>query len=302
MMAGHDTAGDQAVVKERFFRPTRKEAHVNLYPRFSDFHKLRMRGDYEYPLHQHANYEVVLVENGPYRCRLNGSELTLTDGQALVVKPGDWHQDHLRDGQYHLVLHFELHSDRLPGGRNVELFLRGGDDRRQICGGSFHSEIGILGEIEAEAVRPGPYSPAIQDALLEAIFWRIARALPEEGLSAQFKRLSADQRFVDRLQEALSRHEERSLAVEDLSRALEVSRRTLTEKCRRLLGETPAGLILRAKMERARALLTHTDLPVKDISFRLGFKNPYHFSKAFKRLVGHSPRGERERVGLRRSV
>jgi hypothetical protein len=65
------------VHKDRFRRPQHAEAGVRLRPVFDDFHLLRMEGRYEYPRHQHTNYEVILVERGPYRCELNGTELAL---------------------------------------------------------------------------------------------------------------------------------------------------------------------------------------------------------------------------------
>jgi hypothetical protein len=53
------------MIKERFRRPQGIGASTRMKPVFQDFHLLRMEGNYEYPLHQHTNYEVILVERGP---------------------------------------------------------------------------------------------------------------------------------------------------------------------------------------------------------------------------------------------
>src|ERR1039457_1566018 len=53
--------------KERFRRPRQSEVGARLRPVFDDFHLLRMEGSYEYPRHQHTNYEVILIERGPYQ-------------------------------------------------------------------------------------------------------------------------------------------------------------------------------------------------------------------------------------------
>jgi hypothetical protein len=112
------------VIQHSFRRPQLADPGVRVRPIFDAYHALRLEGDYEYPRHQHMNYEVILVDRGPYRCELNGEELTLLAGQVLVVKPGDWHQDHLRDGQRHHVLHFRLGA-AAPGEPAMALFRDG---------------------------------------------------------------------------------------------------------------------------------------------------------------------------------
>jgi transcriptional regulator GlxA family with amidase domain len=48
-------------------------------------------------------------------------------------------------------------------------------------------------------------------------------------------------------------------------------------------------------MSRARELLAGSALSVKQISFRLGFTDPYHFSRIFKRKTGFAPLDWREK-------
>ena len=43
------------------------------------------------------------------------------------------------------------------------------------------------------------------------------------------------------------------------------------------------------RVKKAASLLEQTDRPVKEISYQLGFKNPYHFSRAFKQVLGQPP-------------
>lgn len=55
-------------------------------------------------------------------------------------------------------------------------------------------------------------------------------------------------------------------------------------------GRSPYQYVLDWKIKRARHLLRTGDLPVAAISDALGFASPAHFSAAFKRAVGQSPR------------
>lgn len=49
------------------------------------------------------------------------------------------------------------------------------------------------------------------------------------------------------------------------------------------------------KVQRACSYLQFSDLKIKEISFRLGFYDPFHFSKAFKLEMGISPKEYRSR-------
>lgn len=56
------------------------------------------------------------------------------------------------------------------------------------------------------------------------------------------------------------------------------------------LGAAPATLISRHRMEKARALLTHTDLPVQQVAEQVGYSDLSAFSRRFTRHFGLSPR------------
>jgi AraC-like DNA-binding protein len=77
--------------------------------------------------------------------------------------------------------------------------------------------------------------------------------------------------------------------VEQLAGMMQISKRSLSMKCRALLGDSPAQLFTRFKIQKAVQLLSHTDRPVKEISYELGFENPYHFSRVFRRICGTTP-------------
>jgi AraC family transcriptional regulator len=55
-------------------------------------------------------------------------------------------------------------------------------------------------------------------------------------------------------------------------------------------GQSPYQYVLSWKMRRARQLLQAGNMPTAGISDALGFASPTHFSAAFKRAVGQSPR------------
>ncbi len=68
-----------------------------------------------------------------------------------------------------------------------------------------------------------------------------------------------------------------------------ISARKLTQVCRQHAGKTAKTLIQERVVLEAQRYLQHTNLSVKEISYRLGFRDPAYFSKAFKAVVGVAP-------------
>ena len=59
------------------------------------------------------------------------------------------------------------------------------------------------------------------------------------------------------------------------------------------LGQTSQQFVLQLRMEKAKALLTHTDLPVQLIGEKVGFSNPSAFTRRFSQFFGLSPKSYR---------
>lgn len=88
----------------------------------------------------------------------------------------------------------------------------------------------------------------------------------------------------------------RPLRVTDLLRAVPVSRRLLERRFRKVLGRTILEEIRRVHIERARLLLTQTDLPLSAVAERAGFTDAKRFSTVFRQVVGLTPRAYRHQL------
>ncbi len=56
----------------------------------------------------------------------------------------------------------------------------------------------------------------------------------------------------------------------------------------------PNQYLMRLKLNKAAYLLLTTDLAVKEVAYQVGFSDPYHFSKSFRKFHGHSPQQYRQ--------
>ena len=85
--------------------------------------------------------------------------------------------------------------------------------------------------------------------------------------------------------------------LEDLSRELRVSRRTLERTVIRDSGKTFRNLREEILVERVTAIFaSHPAQPIKELSFDLGYNSPRSFARAVKRACGSSPQELRSRV------
>lgn len=66
------------------------------------------------------------------------------------------------------------------------------------------------------------------------------------------------------------------------------------------LGKSPQEFLLNYRMIKATELLKLTTLSVGDVSKAVGYENQLHFSRAFKKIYGVSPREWRNQNVVRR--
>ena len=87
----------------------------------------------------------------------------------------------------------------------------------------------------------------------------------------------------------------------DLARAFEHSPFQFHRLFSRTVGETPKHYVERLRLERAAYRLAITDDSVLEVALSVGFSTHETFSRAFRRVIGHSPSGYRKaaRAGQR---
>ncbi|MBC6700158.1 helix-turn-helix transcriptional regulator [Hymenobacter puniceus] len=83
---------------------------------------------------------------------------------------------------------------------------------------------------------------------------------------------------------------EQAVTLEVLAGLANLSVFHFARRFKKTTGSSPYQYVIRWRIERARELLRAGELPVAAISDALGFASPAHFSVAFKRAVGVSPR------------
>lgn len=87
-----------------------------------------------------------------------------------------------------------------------------------------------------------------------------------------------------------------SCNIEDLCHHLNISRSYLYTLFKNKMNISPQKYLTQIRMDDASQLLRDTEEPVQVIAHRVGYKDEFTFSKAFKRSSGFSPKVYRQRV------
>lgn len=262
---------------------------------FAGLVRRECRGGDHPQAHRHDAHELVIPGSGGYRCRLNRVLITVPADSVLVVAPGDWHEDLPAAGSCHHALGFHLggngQDDEASG---LPLFIEGILPEQQVVCVPPADLMPLVAELHRECDRHDEAAAAIRQGLVAAIVGRVVRAVDADRLASGPVRGDGDA-FCARLATIFRRHESRGLAVCTMARDLGMSERHLATVCRERLGISPARAFTAHRMARAAELLAGTALPVKAVADRLGFSNPFHFSRVFHRCHGRTPSAYRIR-------
>ncbi|MBA4150765.1 MAG: DNA-binding transcriptional regulator [Verrucomicrobia bacterium] len=108
-----------------------------------------------------------------------------------------------------------------------------------------------------------------------------------------------DDQFVASTVRHIREHACNGLTVNEILSEFRISRSAFYGKFEKAMGRSPHDEILRVKLERARNLLTQTDLAIERIAEMSGFDNTEYLYVVFKRSLGMTPRQHRLQHGKR---
>lgn len=89
---------------------------------------------------------------------------------------------------------------------------------------------------------------------------------------------------------------EESLTLDEIAQHTQISRQHLNHLFKSSVGFSPIDYYLRLKIRRASQLLDLTTLSIKEICHELGFKDPYYFSRLFRKIMGVAPSDYRKKL------
>ena len=102
---------------------------------------------------------------------------------------------------------------------------------------------------------------------------------------------SVDQKLMERAIEIIEQHmDDEEFSVETFSSLVGMNRVSLYHKIKSLTNLSTREFFTVIRLKRAAQLLRESGLSVTEISYQVGFKDPSHFSKLFKKQFGKTPK------------
>jgi AraC-like DNA-binding protein len=152
--------------------------------------------------------------------------------------------------------------------------------------------IAAYNEVIAEHEQRTPVAAlAAQGAALSlfALALRLAEELPAERRLGLIPPQQGEGTRLARVLAHIDAHLHERLSLPTLARVARLSPAYFAAFFRERTGTTAMEHIRRRRIAEARALLRESDAPIEEIARRVGYPDPFHFSRLFRRLVGKSP-------------
>lgn len=138
-----------------------------------------------------------------------------------------------------------------------------------------------------------PYSGHLKGLFLEAkaieLFLLQVKQLDREGRKPASKLRPEDIQRLHVIHDFITTHFDQHFTITDLARKAGINQMKLKNGFRELFGTTVFGCLNDTRMNKAKQLLVEERLFVGEVSDRIGYKHPHHFSAAFKRKFGVLP-------------
>jgi AraC family transcriptional regulator len=144
----------------------------------------------------------------------------------------------------------------------------------------------LLAELKAEGFASRLYVESLANQLTIHLLrhYSSATRLPEDPSSRL--PLHKLQRATDYINDNLRQ----DLTLRRISEALSMSPYHFAHLFKQSAGLTPHRYVIQRRMQRATYLLRETELPITQIARQVGYANQSHFSMAFHRFTGQTPR------------
>ena len=152
--------------------------------------------------------------------------------------------------------------------------------------------LALLAESQAEA----PGGRLYVESLSNLLAVHLLRHYTARGEAAPRRfRGGLSGRTLRRVLSFIEENCESDLSLAELAEVGGMSTFHFAREFKRATGTTPHQYLIRLRVERAKALLTGSALPLVEVGARAGFSHQSHFTRLFRRLTGTTPHSYRLR-------
>lgn len=108
-------------------------------------------------------------------------------------------------------------------------------------------------------------------------------------LHNKVQKTNQDSQEIQMLKDFIEKNIHRELSIKEMASAIYRSRDYTNKLVKRYYNMSLYSYYINLRIEKAKALLQHTSLSVREVSERLGYQNSQYFSKQFRHVTGVTP-------------
>ena len=252
----------------------------------------------EYPTHGHADGYYFTVDHGHelneyqllYLPEGKGEfhsatvpEAKLCEGDLFLLFPGEWHsyRPHAKTGWKSYWIGFK--------GKNIDDRVMAGflSPAKPIYHVGFSDTIvSLYKQAYATAIEEAAYSQQLLAGIvnhLVGMMYSLERNIQLNSRSQNHVEMISRARLL--IRESL----ESSLTIQQVAEKMGVSYSNFRKLFKEYTGLSPAVYQQDLRLQRAKELLSTTDMSIKEIAYQLNFDSPDYFSAKFKAKTGRRP-------------
>jgi AraC-like DNA-binding protein len=233
-------------------------------------------------VHSHRDLEIVYHSTGTGVTRLGGvEELRFDSGSVVIYAPGQRH-DQVMDGNgLDVCLQLEM-PNKIGPHLTGYLYVPPPIDPIVIA---------ELDALTCDKIWPPPDERVVINLRATTVLLSLLEVASGEARRAS---LARTQRYVMEAESYLNTHFQTIGSLGEVARHVDLSHDRLRHLFKEHRGTSIIRRLVEIRLGRARSLLIHSDLSIKQVATLSGFRDEYYFSAVFRRFHRLSPTGFRQ--------
>lgn len=129
----------------------------------------------------------------------------------------------------------------------------------------------------------------LESEIVKILRYMFSKIKEKEETSQQIYLSVIEQEQINKVETKLRKSIQTSITVEDLALEIGINRYKLNRNFKQVYGEPVFHYLTRLRMEKAKTILSQKSMNIAEVAYEVGYKNPQHFTVAFKKFFGYVP-------------
>lgn len=236
------------------------------------------------PAHIHDNfYQLIFTQNSVGKIVYDDISYPFKPDHIYITSPGIKHTCSNKKSTQYIIFYFKILDTALASlvdSLSPEVYPRDIISCKQLLSQSaYEFSLGT----EFSKLRANAYLELFLSAALDSSPTLFSAASESQAVTA----IGDDN--IDRVASFIYNNFSKEISIDDLVRVSNFERRQFFRVFKDKFGTTPNKYITELRLNKAKSLLTGTNMPINEIALYCGFKTEHYFSRVFRQHEAQAP-------------